>query len=479
MSVVFYVDVGGSALKLQAITHDGVVSGESYVLPLTARGAMLSFEPSEWSRIVLEAMRRAVAWAVDRGERIDGIVVGSIRQAFVLLDGNEPVSEGVMNLDTRGKSLLDDHLQELEYYEGASRVWTPPFSTLLKLLWLAHNHPPAWARASHLAFVHDWIVLELTGQLVCEPSILSSAQLYSLEDRDQISGFHGGRLVNLPEIGALRNPGDVAGSVIVPEIRRLVTTEIPVIVGGGDTQMATRGVGARIGDAVVTAGSTCPLQYVLASGQQSTAAPRDSIPWLSELATDRWVAETSAGASGHVRAWICRRAGDRALNTPPWSAKRAVPEALRLVSGPLAWNRESLFRVTPGVLGRHTVDGEALLDALRLDQVLNLAGQLKDIEALFPQGATGRILLTGGGASKDLAEGLSAAIGRPVWRDVLGHAPAFGAARLCWADFDPQLNLENVDRSGSAILSETREAHRSLHGAAEGGKIEIGTRFDL
>jgi sugar (pentulose or hexulose) kinase len=82
---------------------------------------------------------------------------------------------------------------------------------------------------------------------------------------------------------------------------------IPVVVGGGDTQLAAAGGGGlEAGTVCVVTGATTPLQ---ASSDEIVVDPLQH-PWVSaHLLPGRWAIETNAGYTGLRLDWLARLVG--------------------------------------------------------------------------------------------------------------------------------------------------------------------------
>jgi xylulokinase len=168
--LVLVIDVGTGS------TRAGVFSLlENRTLDIAARECSVShpapgraeFDPRAWWEGIISAAREAV----ERADRPPGDYLGvtatSLRQGFVLLDGDgDPVAPGVLNYDRRGArftDVVDSAVGEERLYQLTGH-WSAPELTLPKLLWIRAEEPATWARARSLLFVHDWVLYRFCGE---------------------------------------------------------------------------------------------------------------------------------------------------------------------------------------------------------------------------------------------------------------------------------------------------------------------------
>ena len=427
------LDVGGSGVKAWVAELGGAVLAEATVLVTTSRPSpgRAEFDPGEWWEACAAALRGVVASAGRAAEEYAGITASSLRQGFVLTDGEVELGPGVLNSDRRGAGQLD-HLRRCVGLDDLYRLtghWPAPELTLPKLLHLAEQEPDRWAAARRLLFVHDWILWRLSGETATEASYACAGQMADVARRrwaeellDQV-GLGTDRLAPLVEagtvVGALRDP-----SLGLP-------TGLPVVAGVGDTQMAAMGAGGLV-DSVVTvvAGSSPPVQAAAAAPLHDPARR----PWLStHAAPDRWAAETNAGYPGTMLAWLAGVTGQ-----PPsalWAAAtRSGPGAggvTAVVASP-RWSEETWVARAPNtVLGlRPGTTADDVARAFVEAHLFAVRANLEDLEGVL--GCPARtVLVTGGAAAhRAFAPLLAEVLGREVTVPEVGQPAALAGAAL-------------------------------------------------
>jgi sugar (pentulose or hexulose) kinase len=190
---------------------------------------------------------------------------------------------------------------------------------------------------------------------------------------------------------------------------------LPVVVGGGDTQMASLGVGGLApGIVTVVAGTTTPLQATASSVPDDP----ERHPWVSaHLLPGRWAVEVNAGYAGMSFDWLARLTGhdvadlaDEARTSAPGADGIAAVVAAREWSE-AAWSHGVPAAVV-GIDPRHSrADvARAFMEA----HAYAIRGNLDDLDRILGTPATA-ICLTGGAARSDSFCQLVADVtGRPI-----------------------------------------------------------------
>lgn len=426
MPLAVVVDVGGSAVKA-GIAELGGRAGAAVTYGLrTLRPAAYRAEldPVTW----WAATRGAVAEVVARAGRptgdYGGLVVCSLRQGFVLTDGERELGPGVLNTDRRGADQLPRLAALGGVYETTGH-WLAPELTLPKLMHLARRDPERWAATRHVLFIHDWLVWRFTGVAATEASYASAGQLLDVRRRAYADallaevGLGTGRLAPLVEAGAQvgRLAAPLAGELGLP-------VGLPVVAGAGDTQLAAMGAGGLAeGVVTVVAGSSTPVQAATA------VPPVDPLrhPWVStHAAPDRWAVETNAGYPGAMAGWLSGL-------LPPNEEEAASEPGARGVTAVTAapvWSEPTWTTRPPmTVLGlRPDTTGADLRQAFAEAHAFAVRANVEDLERVLG-GPARAVLLTGGGAS-GLAALLADVLGREIVLVEAGQPVALAGAAL-------------------------------------------------
>ena len=427
------LDVGGSAVKAWVAEVGGTVVAEAAEPVVTSRRRrhVAELDPQAW----WAAARRSLRSAVDQAGRppgdYAGVTASSLRQGFVLTDGTVELGPGVLNSDRRGA----DQLGRLRRQVGVDALyrttghWPAPELTLPKLLHLAGAEPERWRATRRVLFIHDWVLWRLSGTARTEVSYASAGQMADVARRCWASDLLDGVGLGTGRLAPLVESGTVVGHLADTEVG--LPPGLPVVAGGGDTQLAAMGAGG-LGDGVVTvvAGSSTPVQA-------ATATPPDDPwrhPWVStHLDPHRWAVETNAGYPGTMLAWLAGLVGcDPAAVWEQAASSRPGAGGVTAVVAVPTWSEEAWAVKAPNtVLGvtPSTTAGDvarAFVEAHAYAVRANVA----DLERVLGARAA-RVVLTGGGARRPaLARLLADVMGRRVSVPSVAQPAALAGAAL-------------------------------------------------
>ncbi len=136
--------------------------------------------------------------------------------------------------------------------------------TIAKLSWLHRSEVEHWERLAHVLLPHDWMTLQLTGELVTDRGDASGTgywspatgeyrwDVLSIIDRDR------DWKTVVPRVGA---PGEIVGE----------WRGAKVAVGTGDNMAAALGLGLQLGEAVISLG-TSGTAYTIAESAVTDAS---------------------------------------------------------------------------------------------------------------------------------------------------------------------------------------------------------------
>lgn len=241
-------------------------------------GNQISIGQYEWDHIAEEGVAGSMGFDFIRGwelakrcikesvtkaqispSEIVALSASSMREGIVVYDGNKNELWGVANVDGRAGeevSYLKKTFPSLEKESYASSGQTFALSAAPRLLWLKKNRPSLYEKAHSFTMISDWLLFKLSGELASEPSNAGTAGAFSLKDRQwDKSEFEKCGLKDM--FVPIKESGEVLGNVSTQASDETgLSTKTLVVMGGGDVQIGTAGLGAsKLGDAVVLGGS--------------------------------------------------------------------------------------------------------------------------------------------------------------------------------------------------------------------------------
>ena len=386
------------------------------------------------------------AWVAVGSPQVAAISVAGQQHGMVVLDAaRQVIRPAKLWNDTESAPDSGWLLKQLGggRADWAAAVGSVPVAafTIAKLSWLHRSEPEAWARLAHVLLPHDWLIMQLTGQLtgqlVTDRGDASGTgywspatgeyrwDLLSIIDRDRDwSGV-------VPRVAA---PDEVVGEWHGAQ----------VACGTGDNMAAALGLGLAAGQAVVSLG-TSGTAYTVATA--ATADPTGAVAGFAD-ATGRFlplvctlnatkVTDAVARLLGVDHAGLDRLAlgaplGAAGLTLLPYLDGERTPD-LPKASGTLAGIRSD---VTREQLARAAVEGV-------------VCGMLDALDALSSHAPVDSVVLTGGGARSEAYRSVFAELCPvPVAVSTVDEAVATGACVQAAAVADGVSHDEIVRRWG-------------------------------
>ncbi|MDP3302036.1 MAG: autoinducer-2 kinase [Sulfuricurvum sp.] len=206
-----------------------------------------------------KCIQESIAMAKIDAKEILAVSASSMREGIVVYDKDKNELWGVANVDSRAGAEVGylkniDANMEREFYRSSGQTFA--LSAAPRLLWLKNNRPSLYEKATYFTMISDWILFKLSGELACEPSNAGTAGAFNLSSRNwEKEQFSKCGLKDL--FVPVLESGDVLGKISASASDDTgLGTNTLVVMGGGDVQIGTAGLGANaLGDAVVLGGS--------------------------------------------------------------------------------------------------------------------------------------------------------------------------------------------------------------------------------
>jgi xylulokinase len=387
-------------------------------------------DPQVWWLALQEAARAAGGL-----DDVAAIAVGGQQHGMICLDEDgKVIRPALLWNDTRSAHAAEDLVAEL----GGPQAWADAVGsvpvasfTVTKLRWLAENEPANAARTAAVCLPHDWLTWKLAGatdggSLATDRSDASGTGYWSPATgtyRPDLLRLALGHEPRVPVVLAANRPAGEATSGAV------------LGAGAGDNAAAALGVGAEIGDVVVSIGTS---GVVCAVSPSPTADPSGTVAGFASATGEFLPLVCTLNAARVLDAAAAMLQVDHsglsrlALNAPPGA------EGLVLVpylEGERTPNRPDATGALHGLTLRTSTPthmARAAIEGL-------LCGLADGLDALERHGARiNRIILVGGGARSEALRLIAPSIlGHPVAVPSPGEYVANGAAiQAAWVISD-------------------------------------------
>ena len=277
--------------------------------------------PEHWWTALQEAIARAGGL-----EDVGAVSVGGQQHGMVCLDsGGEVVRPALLWNDTRSAGAAADLIKTAGDGDTAAgaRYWaettgTVPVAslTLTKLHWLAENEPENAARVAAICLPHDWLSWRLMGHgpgsggeglqaLATDRSDASGTGYYSTAEGRYLPEVLAASLGHVPVLPRVLGPLEAAGRTSQGAL---------VAAGAGDNAAAALGAGARLGDAVMSLGTS---GTVFAVSETPAADPSGLVAGFAD-------------AAGHYLPLVCTLNATRVFDATAALLGVDLPEFNRL-----------------------------------------------------------------------------------------------------------------------------------------------------
>jgi xylulokinase len=383
-----------------------------------------------------EALQDAIT-AAGGLEDVAAVSIAGQQHGMVCLDDNGSVIRpALLWNDTRSAAAASALIKEAGDGDTTSgaRWWaeatgTVPVASLTatKLRWLAENEPANAARTAAVCLPHDWLSWRLAGHgpgtdslgaLCTDRSDASGTGYFSPASGQYLLGILERTLGHVPLLPRILGPLEAAGSTPSGAI---------IGPGAGDNAGAALGVGASIGDVVVSIGTSGTVFAV----------------------EDHPVSDTSglvagfADATGNYLPLVCTLNASRVLDATAALLSVTLTELTELaLSAPAGAGGLTLVPYFEGERTPNLPEATASLHGLRLQNynranmaraaVEGIVCSLADgLSALTSQGVAARRIILIGGAARSAAVQQAAAgiFGLPIELPPPGEYVGDGAAR--------------------------------------------------
>jgi xylulokinase len=429
---------------------------------------------------------QALASALAEAGGLDGVAAVSVagqQHGMVCLDEHGGVVRpALLWNDTRSAAAAAELVAELGagdpargaagWAEAVGSVPVASF-TVTKLRWLAEHEPAAMARTAAVCLPHDWLTWQLAGgsgldRLCTDRSDASGTGYWSAAAGTYRPDLLRRACGREPAVPRVLGPAEPSGEVAPPGMPSFGAAAPRLGAGAGDNAAAALGLGAAVGDVVVSIGTS---GTVFAVSGTPTADATGTIAGFAD-ATGRFLplvctlnAARVLEAAAVILGTNLDGLSERALSARPGAGGLTM---LPYLEGERTPNRPDATASLHGLTGTNARP-ENLARAAVEGMLCGLADGLDAIRATGI--AVRRVLLIGGGARSEAVRRIAPTVfGVPVEVPEAAEYVADGAARqAAWAlsggEAPPDWALTAARRYESEPEPEVREHYAAARDA--------------
>jgi autoinducer 2 (AI-2) kinase len=220
----------------------------------------MSFDFKTNWELTQSCIREALEDANLCGSDIVALSATSMREGIVLYDSNGKELWAVANVDARAEKEVK-YLKENsagiegEFYRESGQTFA--LGTLPRVLWVKNNRPEIYEKVAHISMIGDWILAKLSGKIASDPSNGGTTGIFSLKERDWVSSMAekvGIKPYIFPPVVEVGIPIGTVSYELANKTGLSPYTK--VVMGGGDVQLGSAGLGVvKSGQVAVLGGS--------------------------------------------------------------------------------------------------------------------------------------------------------------------------------------------------------------------------------
>jgi len=254
-----------------------------------------------------ECIKESLKSAGISGDDIVALSATSMREGIVLYDKDGRELWAVANVDARaGEEVryLKENFKgiEEEFYKESGQTFA--LGAIPRILWLKNNRPEIYERVAKVSMIGDWILAKLSGIIATDPSNGGTTGIFSLKNRTWAGemaakvGLKDNIFPEVLEVGTLMGGVSEDASIVTG-----LSTNVKVVMGGGDVQLGSAGLGVvDIGQVAILGGS---FWQQIVNIESNTPPPKDmNIRVNPHVIPNQSQAEGITFFSGLVMRWF-------------------------------------------------------------------------------------------------------------------------------------------------------------------------------
>ena len=226
----------------------------------------MGFDTSTNWKIISKCIQEAIVNAKIKPQDIKAVTATSMREGIVLYDKNNQELFGVANVDARADkevSFLNQNYPtfEKEFYNISGQTFA--LGALPRLLWVKNNKPSIYEKTTNISMISDWVLAKLSNVIATDPSNAGTTGVFSLKTRQWDKTMATKVGIKDDIFPPVYETGTQIGEVTKQASDETGLAEgTPIIMGGGDVQLGSAGLGVVETNQVAILGGTFWQQLV-------------------------------------------------------------------------------------------------------------------------------------------------------------------------------------------------------------------------
>jgi len=220
----------------------------------------MTFDTAHNWTLVTACIKEALSKAKLQGSDIVAVSATSMREGIILYDKDGEAFWGVANVDARASkevTSLKKAFPEIEEHFYALSGQTFALGALPRILWLKNNRPELYEKIASISMIGDWILAKLSGIIATNPSNGGTSGIFSLKKRAWVPEMAKKVGLKANIFPPVLETGTLLGTVTAQAVKEtLLSPNTKVVMGGGDVQLGSAGLGVvKEGQVAILGGS--------------------------------------------------------------------------------------------------------------------------------------------------------------------------------------------------------------------------------
>lgn len=260
-------------------------TGSGRAIIFDTLGKQISISQQEWShlseegvpnsmgfdtktnwKIISKCIQEAIINAPIRADEIKAVTATSMREGIVLYDKDNNELFGMANVDARADKEVafinkSYPALEKEFYDISGQTFA--LGALPRLMWIKNNKPKIYEKTKNISMISDWVLAKLSNVIACDPSNAGTTGVFSLRARQWDKDMAKKLDIKDDIFPPVYETGTQIGEVTSQASQQTgLAKGTPIIMGGGDVQLGSAGLGVVEANQVAILGGTFWQQLV-------------------------------------------------------------------------------------------------------------------------------------------------------------------------------------------------------------------------
>lgn len=207
----------------------------------------MGFDTAKNWEVICRCIKGALLKGGINAREIAAVSATSMREGIVLYDKNQNELFAVANVDARADKevayLKGRHPgMEEECYRQSGQTFA--LGTLPRLMWVRDHRPELYEKLDKINMISDWVLTRLSGVIASEPSNAGTSGIFDLSTRSWAPLMAKKAGIKEDIFPPVYETGSAIGTISTQAAQQCgLLAGTPVVMGGGDVQLGSAGLG--------------------------------------------------------------------------------------------------------------------------------------------------------------------------------------------------------------------------------------------